>query len=338
MLEIDLDECCGQIEQELVELDIDYEITCTSAYLRWESPGVGRYVTCLFLQFLLFSALVLAWEYGIAFQGLVSKFLARFVLFDTHTATEFNALDDDDVSKERADVAAVTQLHIGNAMRAYQRAESSFRGAVILDNLCRVYRRGPLGLGGKLRAVNDLSLWVKAGECFGLLGVNGAGKTTTFKMLTGDIGPTSGNAYVDGLSITQHMHAIQRIIGYCPQFDALIDQLTGTETLVFYARLRGMPEALIGPTIERLLFSLQLSEHAGALTKQYSGGTKRKLSMAIALIGAPPVLLLDEPTTGRRSRVPSCATQFGWIFCIFATTLCHENMTRMTMLSWARRI
>lgn len=105
--------------------------------------------------------------------------------------------------------------------------------------------------GGKLRAVDDLSLWVKAGECFGLLGVNGAGKTTTFKMLTGDIGPTSGNAYVDGLSITQHMHAIQRIIGYCPQFDALIDQLTGTETLVFFARLRGMPEALIGPTIER---------------------------------------------------------------------------------------
>ena len=80
------------------------------------------------------------------------------------------------------------------------------------------------------------------GQCFGLLGVNGAGKTTTFKMITGDTQVTSGSAYVNGFSILKDMKRVSQSIGYCPQFDALNDLLTGEEHLAFYARLRGVPE------------------------------------------------------------------------------------------------
>eukprot|EP00061_Rhincodon_typus_P013390 g39732.t1 len=79
-------------------------------------------------------------------------------------------------------------------------------------------------------------------KCFGLLGVNGAGKTTTFKMLTGDIDPTSGEASVAGYSIFTHIDDVHQNMGYCPQFDAIDDFLTGREHLLLYARLRGIPE------------------------------------------------------------------------------------------------
>ncbi|ETE64856.1 ATP-binding cassette sub-family A member 3, partial [Ophiophagus hannah] len=135
-------------------------------------------------------------------------------------------------------------------------------------------------------AVDRISLAVSKGECFGLLGFNGAGKTTTFKMLTGDESITSGDAYV------------QQRIGYCPQFDALLDHMTGRETLSMYARLRGIPERYIGSCVENMLRGLLLEPHANKLIRTYSGGNKRKLSAGISLIGGPPVVFLDEPSTG----------------------------------------
>jgi ATP-binding cassette subfamily A (ABC1) protein 3 len=139
---------------------------------------------------------------------------------------------------------------------------------------------------------------VKRGECFGLLGVNGAGKTTTFQILTGDLLPSSGDAFVGGFSIHQNIRQIHSCVGYCPQFDALIDLLTGRETLVIYARLRGIKEKRIRATVDRLIHDLLLTPYANKLVKSYSGGNKRKLSTAIALIGDPPVVFLDEPSTG----------------------------------------
>ncbi|XP_059504051.1 retinal-specific phospholipid-transporting ATPase ABCA4 isoform X3 [Stegostoma tigrinum] len=147
-------------------------------------------------------------------------------------------------------------------------------------------------------AVDRISVGVRPGECFGLLGVNGAGKTTTFKMLTGDIDPTSGEASVAGYSIFTHIDDVHQNMGYCPQFDAIDDLLTGREHLLLYARLRGVPEDEIEQVANWGIEKLDLAEYADQTAGTYSGGNKRKLSTAIALVGCPPVVLLDEPTTG----------------------------------------
>uniref|UniRef100_A0A663MHJ3 P-type phospholipid transporter n=1 Tax=Athene cunicularia TaxID=194338 RepID=A0A663MHJ3_ATHCN len=155
-----------------------------------------------------------------------------------------------------------------------------------LQELTKIYARG------QKPAVDRLCVGIRPGECFGLLGVNGAGKTTTFKMLTGDTDVTSGDAVVAGNSILTHISNAHQNMGYCPQFDAIDDLLTGREHLYLYARLRGIPVAEWG------IQKLGLPMYADHLAGTYSGGNKRKLSTAIALIGCPQLVLLDEPTTG----------------------------------------
>ncbi|KAM4606531.1 retinal-specific phospholipid-transporting ATPase ABCA4-like [Polymixia lowei] len=152
--------------------------------------------------------------------------------------------------------------------------------------------------GRTMPAVDRICVGVSAGECFGLLGVNGAGKTTTFKMLTGDIDVSSGEASVTGHSILTNILDVHQNMGYCPQFDATDDLLTGREHLHLYARLRGVPEYEIRWVAEWAIQKLGLSEYADHAAGTYSGGNKRKLCTAIAMIGCPALVLLDEPTTG----------------------------------------
>uniref|UniRef100_A0A669C7D9 ATP binding cassette subfamily A member 4 n=1 Tax=Oreochromis niloticus TaxID=8128 RepID=A0A669C7D9_ORENI len=144
----------------------------------------------------------------------------------------------------------------------------------------------------------NIAFMAVEGFCFGLLGVNGAGKTTTFKMLTGDTDVTSGEASVAGYSILTEILDVHQNMGYCPQFDAIDELLTGREHLYLYARLRGVPESEIPRVAEWGIQKLGLSEYAGRCAGTYSGGNKRKLSTAIAMIGCPALVLLDEPTTG----------------------------------------
>ncbi|XP_054835800.1 retinal-specific phospholipid-transporting ATPase ABCA4 [Eublepharis macularius] len=161
-----------------------------------------------------------------------------------------------------------------------------------LQELTKIY-------GGRCTpAVNQLCVGIRPGECFGLLGVNGAGKTTTFRMLTGDTNTTSGDAVVAGYSILTHLSDVHQNMGYCPQFNAIDDLLTGREHLYLYARLRGVPEAEVERVAAWGIQKLGLLTYADQLAGTYSGGNKRKLSTAIALIGCPPLVLLDEPTTG----------------------------------------
>uniref|UniRef100_A0A668ANU0 P-type phospholipid transporter n=1 Tax=Myripristis murdjan TaxID=586833 RepID=A0A668ANU0_9TELE len=134
--------------------------------------------------------------------------------------------------------------------------------------------------------------------CFGLLGVNGAGKTTTFKMLTGDTVVTSGEAFLAGKSILREIDEVHQNMGYCPQFDAINDLLTGREHLEFYAILRGVPEKEVCDVAEWGIRKLGLVKYVDKRAGSYSGGNMRKLSTAMALIGGPPVVFLDEPTTG----------------------------------------
>ncbi|KAK7939643.1 hypothetical protein WMY93_002969 [Mugilogobius chulae] len=171
-----------------------------------------------------------------------------------------------------------------------------------VNQLTKVYQH----LNKKVPAVKKLSLGVPAGECFGLLGVNGAGKTTTFKMLTGDVSPTDGTAQIrdrDGRLVDIMECRNQGVnIGYCPQVDALDDLLTGEEHLYFYARLHGISKRDIPGVVNYLLRRLELDHYRHTISDSYSCGTRRKLSTALALVGHPQILLLDEPSSGMDPR------------------------------------
>ncbi|GFN96696.1 ATP-binding cassette sub-family a member 1 [Plakobranchus ocellatus] len=165
-----------------------------------------------------------------------------------------------------------------------------------LEGLCKVYWRP--GRKGKMTAVDHIYVGVPKGQCFGLLGVNGAGKSTTFKMLTGDVSVTQGDAFINNYSICSDMVQVRKFMGYCPQFDALDPLLTGREHLEFYARIRGISPSHVKSVADWAIRKLGLLRHADKIASSYSGGNKRKLSTAIALIGNPPIIFLDEPTTG----------------------------------------
>lgn len=147
-------------------------------------------------------------------------------------------------------------------------------------------------------AVNQLCIGIKPGESFGLLGVNGAGKTSTFKMLVGDVKISNGEAYVNGINLKMNMKKVHEVTGYCPQFDALIDDLTGRETLTLFALSRGIPYEKLEVVIKRLANDFNFTKHLDKKVSAYSGGNKRKLSTAVALLGNPIIIYLDEPTTG----------------------------------------
>jgi ABC-type multidrug transport system ATPase subunit len=129
-------------------------------------------------------------------------------------------------------------------------------------------------------------------------------------MLSGDIFPTSGSAEVGGHDILTNQLAVRRLMGYCPQFDALFGLLTAREHLQFYARIKGVPEDKMDRIVNGMLHYLSLEEYADRPAGTYSGGNKRKLSVAIALIGDPPVVFLDEPSTG----MDPVARRFMWKF------------------------
>lgn len=137
-----------------------------------------------------------------------------------------------------------------------------------------------------------ITQFADSGECFGLLGVNGAGKTSTFKMLTGDTGISSGDAFLRSLSLKTYMAKLYKYIGYCPQFDGLLDDLTGTETLYIYALMRGVRYGDIAMIIETLADDLNIFQHMKKRVKEFSAGDRRKLSVAVALIGDPILVYL----------------------------------------------
>lgn len=122
--------------------------------------------------------------------------------------------------------------------------------------------------------------------------MNGAGKTSTFKMLTGDTKISSGEAYVRGISLKNSMPEVHKIIGYCPQFDALLEDMTGAETLELFALLRGIHPSHIPALKHRLATDLNFMKHIDKRVEEYSGGNKRKLSTAVALIGNPVLVYL----------------------------------------------
>jgi lipooligosaccharide transport system ATP-binding protein len=149
-----------------------------------------------------------------------------------------------------------------------------------------------------IEAVKGVDFKVFGGECFGFLGPNGAGKTTTMKMIYGAVIPTGGELAVAGLDVYHHEREIKRRIGVVPQENNLDDELKVEENLLIYGRYYDLPSKLVLRRAEELLDFMQLSEKVDAKVEQLSGGMKRRLLIARALINDPEIVVLDEPTTG----------------------------------------
>ena len=147
-------------------------------------------------------------------------------------------------------------------------------------------------------AVHDCSFRVGKGECFGLLGANGAGKTTTMDMIIRAQQPTAGDAFVDGHSTQTSFHKAAEALGVVAQANTLWDKLSCEDHLKLFARIRGVPGKEMYQLVETALDQLELRPHAKKLAERLSGGMKRKLCVAIAIVGDPQCVLLDEPSAG----------------------------------------
>src|SRR2546421_7218680 len=167
----------------------------------------------------------------------------------------------------------------------------SSRLAIEAENLVREFKKGP-------RAVDGIDLAIVPGEIYGFLGPNGAGKSTTVLMLATLLPPTSGIARVGGFDVVKQGPEVRKTIGAALQEAALDPLLTGREHLRLQASLQAMPRNERRARADELLARVGLSEAADRKVGGYSGGMKRRLDLALALVHRPPVLFLDEPTTG----------------------------------------
>ena len=167
--------------------------------------------------------------------------------------------------------------------------------------------------------MDNLSFSLEFGECFALLGVTGAGKTSTFKCLTGEETPDEGKLFMGGHDVRTRagFNKARCLIGYCPQFDAIFDNLTVWHHLDFYASIKGVRSDFKQELIHKQIKEMDLVNFTHVNAGELSGGNKRKLSCAIALIGNPPIVLLDEPSTG----VDPQAKRFMWTIISNISTL-----------------
>ncbi|ODM99030.1 ATP-binding cassette sub-family A member 3 [Orchesella cincta] len=211
----------------------------------------------------LFFMLIMALIYLTVLMLLEYRIVQRFfeMICQSKTTVFPNTVRDDDVMAEANRVEEMVKN--GNVNE----------DALVVKKLCKSY--------GSFAAVSNLFFGVHHGECFGLLGVNGAGKTTTFRILTGDETRSAGNVYAFMKSLDEDRIEFLSNIGYCPQFDGIVGVLSGKQMLQLFGRLRGV-----------------LAMLANVQCEKYSGGMKRRLGVAMAMIGEPQILLLDEPTSG----------------------------------------
>lgn len=165
---------------------------------------------------------------------------------------------------------------------------------IVVEGISKKYYKD----GVPFQALHPTYFHIAKGEVLGLLGPNGAGKTTLISILTGQILPQSGNAWIGGNHIIHNLPNIYKNIGVCPQFDLFWEDLTVTEHLLFYLRLKGCESSDEIAHVNEVCTQVELFEHKDKLAKELSGGMKRRLSLAIAMIGDPQVIFLDEPTTG----------------------------------------
>jgi len=196
--------------------------------------------------------------------------------------------------------------------------------SVRIKNMQKIY--GNNCCSKPIMAVKNISFTVNYGECFGLLGLNGAGKTTIFKAITEEHSPTHGSIYINGLNLIQHFDEVKLMFGYCPQFDAIFLYMTVYENLEFYSRIKGVAPEKLKDVVTAMIESMTLTKYTDKVAGRLSGGNKRKLSVAISMICNPPIVLLDEPSTGMDPE----ARRFMWAVIHKLTTKSESNSVIMT--------
>ena len=162
--------------------------------------------------------------------------------------------------------------------------------AIVADSMRKTFK--------SVVAVDNISLEVPKGTVLGLLGVNGAGKTTMVRMLTTVLRPDNGRGIVNGFDVVHQPQAVRRSIGLAGQFAAVDENLTGRENLVLVSRLNHLSKAVAHERAVQLLDQFRLTDAADRPVRTYSGGMRRRLDLGAALVNHPPILFLDEPTTG----------------------------------------
>ncbi len=171
-----------------------------------------------------------------------------------------------------------------------QRETAQSEVAVSIEGLTKDY--------GDVRAVDGLTLEISRAEVFGLLGPNGSGKTTTVNCLTGILKPTAGTVRVEGFDIQTEGQRVRETIGVSPQETAVYPYLTGRENVELFGALCSVPKASLGGRVDYVMEKVGLMDVADRRTGKYSGGMKRRVSIAMAIVTDPKVVLLDEPTVG----------------------------------------
>ena len=166
---------------------------------------------------------------------------------------------------------------------------------IIAENLVKVF---PAPDGGEKRAVDGLSFRVGPGRIYGLLGPNGAGKTTTLRLLSGLMASTSGRAILAGHDVAKDPRAVKAAIGFLTANTGLYQRLNPRELLRYFARLHGMDDRAVSARVEHLIGWLDMGEFADLRGGALSTGQKQRTSIARALVGDPPILIMDEPTLG----------------------------------------
>ena len=179
----------------------------------------------------------------------------------------------------------------GMTSRTATRAPSPSQSpAIRTDGLTRTF--------GSFTAVDSLNLEIPAGIVYGLLGPNGAGKSTALRMITTLLAPTRGRATVLGHDVVRERHAVRSLIGVTGQYASVDEMLTGVENLRLFGRLLGLGRRRAHERADELLAAFSLTEAGGKRVNSYSGGMRRRLDLAVSLIAQPPLVFLDEPTTG----------------------------------------
>ncbi|XP_076997705.1 phospholipid-transporting ATPase ABCA3-like [Tamandua tetradactyla] len=274
---------CHNLRHPPVYLNCSKENTKKNVFTL-EEKMIGRYLAMMGITGFIFLLLIFLREISL---WRLCTFFNQYVYFaifkkfrkDVVSKELSGESEDEDVEKERK--------------RILERPYEFLNTTVLVKELTKIYFKRPAIL-----AVKNISFAIQKEECFGLLGFNGAGKTSTFQMLTGEKTITSGDVFIDGFSIIKNIHKVRSRIGYCPQTDALLEYMTAREIMIMYARIWGVSEPQIHLYVNNWLNSLHLEPHADKLIYTYSGGNKRRLSTAIALMGKPSVIILDEPSTG----------------------------------------
>jgi oleandomycin transport system ATP-binding protein len=161
-----------------------------------------------------------------------------------------------------------------------------------------IWAEGLVKRFGETTALAGVDLAVRTGTVVGLLGPNGAGKTTAVRVLATLLRPDAGHATVGGFDVIRQAHQVRQMVGLTGQYASVDETLTGAENLLLIGRLLGLPRARAKQRASELLAQFDLADAAGRAAKTYSGGMRRRLDLAASLVGRPPMLYLDEPTTG----------------------------------------